>query len=394
MTLPRLRLKKREDRRLRQGHLWVFSNEIDTQATPLKAFAPGDLAALEDSSGRFIGTAYVNPNALICARLLSRDRDEAIDLNFWRTRLAAALAWRERLFPTPYYRLVHSEGDWLPGLVIDRFDPVCVVQANTAGIERRLDEILSALSDLIRPKAIVLRNDSPSRALEGLPAQVEVQGELPEVVCAEENGLLFRIDPLKGQKTGWFYDQRPNRALAASLARGLSVLDLFCYTGAWAVQAAVAGAKRVIAVDSSASALALAQENAKRHQVADKIQFVQAEVLDFLKQARQTGERFGLIVCDPPAFIKRRKDIAQGIRGYGHLNRLALACLERPGILVSCSCSYHLPAAQLQRLIAHAAQRTASKIALFAQGHQGPDHPIHPAIPETEYLKAQFYRVL
>jgi 23S rRNA (cytosine1962-C5)-methyltransferase len=390
MDLPRLRLKRHEDRRLHQGHLWIFSNEVDTEATPLKAFSPGDLAVVESSAGQALGIGYVNPNALICARLLGRNPNEPIDLNFWRKRLAAALTWRERLFSTPFYRLVHSEGDYLPGLVIDRFDQVCVIQCNTAGIEHQLDKILDALDSLIRPKAIVLRNDSPSRALEGLPEHVEVRGELPEIVMVEEAGLSFQIDPLTGQKTGWFYDQRQNRALAASLASGLNVLDLFCYTGAWAIQAAAGGAKRVVAVDSSASALALARENARRNRVADKIQFVQADVLEFLKQAKQGRERFDLIVCDPPAFIKRRKDIAKGIEGYRNLNRLALACLARSGILVSCSCSYHLSANQLQALIARTA--AACNLALFAQGHQGPDHPIHPAIPETAYLKAQFYR--
>ncbi len=391
MHLPRLRLKRHEDRRLRRGHLWVFSNEVDTQATPLTGFAPGDLALIEDSAAHPLGLGYVNPNALICARLLSRDPNENSDVSFWRKRLRRALEWRERLFPTPFYRLVHGEGDYLPGLVIDRFDRTCVLQCNTAGMERQLGNLLSALEELIRPQAIVVRGDSASRALEGLAERLEVLGKLPETVLVEEEALTFQIDPLHGQKTGWFYDQRQNRALAASLAEGLDVLDLFCYVGAFAIQAATQGAKCVVAVDSSAPALALAKENAHRNRVADKLEFVQADVLEFLKQLKGR-KRFDLIFCDPPAFIKRRKDLAQGLKGYYHLNRLALACLKRPGILVSCSCSHHLSAAELKALIART--QAPREIALFAQGHQGPDHPIHPAIPETEYLKAQFYRVI
>lgn len=390
--LPRLRLKRHEDRRLRQGHLWVFSNEVDTEATPLKAFAPGDLTVIESSTGQAIGIGYVNPQALICARLLNRDPVRPIDSGFWRERLAAALAWRERLFPAPFYRLVHGEGDNLPGLVIDRFDQVCVVQCNTAGSERQLENILSALEELIRPKAIVLRNDSSSRTLEGLPRQVEVLGRLPEAVIVEENGLRFQIDPVQGQKTGWFYDHRQNRAQAATLAKGLKVLDLFCYSGAWAIRAAAFGAREVIGVDGSAAALELARENARLNRVEQKVRFIQADAFEFLKAIKH--ESFELIISDPPAFIKRRKDLAQGIEGYRRLSRLALACLADSAILVNCSCSHHLEAQRLTQLVAGAAMSLRRETALFAQGHQGPDHPIHPAIPETDYLKAQFYRIL
>lgn len=392
--LPRLRLKRHEDRRLRQGHLWAFSNEVDTEATPLKAFAPGELALIENAAGLPLGIGYVNPKALICARLLSRDPTQTIDSDFWHRRLESALAWRERLFSAPFYRLVHSEGDGLPGLVIDRFGQVCVIQCNTAGIERQLENILTALAELIAPQAIVLRNDSFSRTLEGLPQQVTVSGTLPETVIVEENRCRFQIDPVLGQKTGWFYDHRQNRAHAAALSRGLKVLDLFCYSGNWGIQAAACGAREVIGVDGSAAALELAQENARLNRVEHKVRFIQADVFEFLKQIRQEGLRFDLIILDPPAFIKRRKDIAQGIEGYRRLHKLAMACLTDSAILVSCSCSHHLEAQKLRQLVASAGLRNGREAILFAQGHQGPDHPIHPAIPETDYLKAQFYRVL
>ncbi len=395
MTLATLRLKRHEDRRLRQGHLWVFSNEVDTRATPLKAFEPGDLAVVEDAGGKALGIAYVNPNALICARLLSRDPATAIDRDFWLRRLRQALAWRQRRFPTPHYRLVHGEGDWLPGLVIDRFGDVCVVQLNTAGTERHRGDLLAALDHLLRPATLVLRNDSPARTLEGLPTAVEVIGKpLGASILVEENGCRFLVDPVGGQKTGWFFDHRDNRARAAALARDGRVLDLFAYTGAWGIQLAAAGAREVVCVDSSAAALELAQENARLNGVAERARFVQADVFDHLKQLKQEKVRFDLIVADPPAFIKRRKDVAKGIEGYRRLNKLALARLGEGGLLVSCSCSHHLEPDRLQRLVSGAAAGISRTTALFARGGQAPDHPVHPAIPETEYLKAQFYRVM
>ncbi len=394
MTLPRLRLKPREDRRLRQGHLWVFSNEVDTGATPLKQFQPGEVAVVEDAGGRSVGVGYVNPNTLICARLLSRDPDEAIDRGFWQRRLEQALDWRRRRFPTPHYRLVHGEGDWLPGLGIDRFGDVCVVQLNTAGVERHRSDILAALDRLLAPRTIVLRNDSPARALEGLTGEVETLGAPVDTVTIEENGLRFLVDPVGGQKTGWFFDHRDNRARAAALADGARVLDLFCYTGAWAVQAAAAGAREVVAVDSAAPALALARENARLNGVADRIAWIQGDVFDQLKELKRERQRFDLVIADPPAFVKRRRDLAKGIEGYRRLNKLALARIEAGGVLVSCSCSHHLEADRLRQLVVGAAAGIGRTGALFARGGQAPDHPVHPAIPETDYLKAQFYRIL
>jgi len=393
MSLPRLRLKKHEDRRLRQGHLWVFSNEVDTRITPLKRFEPGDLAVVEDSGGRAQGVAYVNPRALICARLLSRDPRQPIDRDFWLARLQRALDWRQRLFRRPFYRLAHGEGDLLPGLIVDRFGEVCVVQCNTAGIERRRADILAALDQLLQPKTLVLRNDSPARLLEELPQETETIGNTVDWIVVEENGCRFLADPVKGQKTGWFFDHRDNRIRAARLARNARVLDLFCYTGAWGIQLAAAGAREVVCVDSSAAALELARENARLNGVGNKMTFVQADVFDYLKQLKREKSRFDLVVSDPPAFIKRRKDVAKGIEGYRRLNKLALARLETGGVLVSCSCSHHLEAARLQHLVGSAAASISRTTALFARGGQAADHPLHPMIPETEYLKAQFYRV-
>lgn len=394
MTLPRLRLKKHEDRRLRRGHLWVFSNEIDTRATPLKGLEPGALVQLEDPAGKPLGIAYVNPSALICARLLTRNASQSIDDRFWQRRLESAWHWRQRLFDKPFYRLVHGEGDGLPGLVVDRFDQVLVAQCNSAGIERQLPVLLTALDSLLAPATVVLRNDSPARLLEGLPQTVSVQGQsISPPLEIEENGQRFLIDPVHGQKTGWFFDHRSNRQQAAQLANGRRVLDLFSYSAAWGIQAAGAGAEEVVCVDSSEAGLTLARDNAKLNQVISKMTFVKADVFEYLKQGKKEGQTFDLVIADPPAFIKRRKDLIQGIEGYRRLNRLALALLKPGGILISCSCSHHLPGERLQHLICRAGHALGQELALFKRGGQGPDHPIHPAIPETEYLIAQFYRV-
>ncbi len=383
--MKQLRLKPREERRLQKGHLWIFSNEIDTERTPLKAFVPGELAVVETSRGRPLGIAYVNPHALIAARLLVADPETPIDADFWYFRLQKALSLRERLFDKPDYRWVHGEGDLLPGLIVDRYGQVVVVQLNTAGVERFRTEILEAIGRLVRPRAVVFRNDTAARELEGLGQGIEVVGELPERVTIEENGCRFLVDPVSGQKTGWFYDQRPNRRFAAKLASGKRGLDLFCYTGGFAVQMARAGAREVVAVDSSAKALALAGENARLNGVAGRIRFVEAEVFEFL---RQEGGEFDLIVLDPPAFIKKRRDLEIGEEGYRRLNRLAMRRLAPDGILISCSCSQLMAADRLEAVLYQAGRGQGRELRRIYRGGQGPDHPVHPAMPETDYLKA------
>lgn len=394
MAHPDLYLKKNEDKRLRKGHLWVFSNEVDTKKTPLDAFSPGDMVIVKDSTGKSMGSAYINPNTLICARLISRKSAAKIGGNFFKSRLNSALLLREKLFDKPFYRLVFGESDGLPGLVIDRFGSVLSVQITTAGIEKQKDILVDTLVELLSPTAIILKNDNGQRQLEQLPQESEViYGELPEQLIIEENNAQFAINVIDGQKTGWFYDHRDSRAKVAKIAKDQRVLDLFSYSGAWGIPAAVGGASEVICVDSSESALAMAQTSAELNKVEDKMSFVRDDVFEFLKKARESGERYDIVILDPPALVKRKKDFKAGYEAYRRLNHLALQVLNKNGVLVSASCSHHLTKANLHEILRSSARHIDRHMAFFATGSQAGDHPIHPAIPETEYLKTYFCSV-
>jgi len=396
MSLPPLRLRKNEDRRLRAGHLWVFSNEVDVERTPLTAFEPGAPVEVQDSRGAPLGSAYVNPRSLICARLVSRSPRRVLDRALLRERLERALALRETLFEgDPYYRLAFGEGDGLPGLVVDRYGDVLVAQLTTAGMERLREEVVGVLDELLHPAGILLRNDTPSRALEGLEMYVDTAlGTVPERAEIRENGVRFLVPLTTGQKTGWFYDHRMNRARLQRYARGKRVLDVFSYVGGWGVQAAVAGAERVVCVDSSAGALHEAEENARLNGVGDRVRTLHGDAFDALRGLREAGERFEVIVLDPPAFIKRKKDAKQGEQAYRRINHSALERLAEDGILVSASCSFHLSRDALLDAVLRASRDAHREVQILEEGHQGPDHPLHPAIPETAYLKAFFARTL
>jgi 23S rRNA (cytosine1962-C5)-methyltransferase len=388
-----LRLKRGEERRLLAGHPWVFSNEIDTDSTPLSAFAPGALAELRTQRGAFLGYACVNPHALICARILSRDAAQSVDGALIERRLRAALALRERLSNAPYYRWLFGESDQLPGLVLDRYGELIVGQIATAGMEKLKDEVTAAVRRVLNPAALFWKNDSAARDLEHLPRLAEAAfGDVPAEVTVVEGGLTFTAPLVGGQKTGWFYDQSANRArLARYVTAGARVLDVCCYAGAWAVTALRHGAAHACCVDSSAVALAAAEANAQRNHVT--VEPLRADAFEALQALGAKGERFDLVILDPPAFIKRKKDIPQGQAAYRKLNQLALGLLADEGLLVSCSCSYHLAAEELLGAIQSAARHTQRFVQILEAGGQSPDHPVHPAIPETRYLKAFFCRV-
>jgi 23S rRNA (cytosine1962-C5)-methyltransferase len=395
VDLAPLRLKKNEDRRIRAGHVWVFSNEVDVAATPLDAFEPGQAVEFQDSAGKSLGNGYVNPRSLISGRLLSRNPDYVLGKSLLVHRLKVALGLRQRLFAKPFYRLAYSEGDGLPGLIVDRYGDTVVVQINTAGMERVKDEIILALQEVVRPSCIVLRNDSAGRALEGLDSYVEtVLGDGVESVSLEENGVRFEAPILSGQKTGWFYDHRLNRARMQHYVSDKRVLDVFSYIGGWGVQAATAGANEVVCVDSSDSALAQLVHNAALNRVESRIRIQTGEAFEVLKGLRAERQRFDVVILDPPAFIKRKKDFHAGQAAYQRLNQAAMQLLAKDGILISASCSYHLTRENLRQVLLQTSRHVDRNLLILEQGHQGPDHPLLPAVAETEYLKSFICRVL
>ncbi|MFW3614599.1 class I SAM-dependent rRNA methyltransferase [Billgrantia antri] len=389
-----LRLKKNADRRLKAGHLWLYSNEVDVEATPLKGLEPGGQVIVEAANGKAMGVAYVNPNSLICARVVSRDPGMRLDRSLLVHRFNQALALRQRLYAKPYYRLVHGEGDLLPGLVVDRFDDVLVVQLNTLGMESLAEEVVAALDKVLSPRVIVFKNDSSGRRQEQLERQVTVaKGELDGPVPMEENGVRFHVPVLDGQKTGWFFDHRANRAWLNGLVAGKRVLDVFSYVGGWGVQAAAHGASEVLCVDASAQALERVAENAALNGLHEQVAVGEADAFEALAALKADGEQFDVVILDPPAFIKKRKDIPNGERAYAKLNREAMRLLGRDGLLLSASCSMHLAPERLVDVVRGAVRHQDRHGQVIYQGHQAADHPVHPAIPETAYLKALGVRV-
>lgn len=391
--IPDLRLKRGEDRRLSAGHLWVFSNEVDTQRTPLTAFDAGALVRVINDRDKFMGYAYVNPRSLISARILGRDAAFLPVKSLLVHRLQVALSLRERLYPKPCYRWVYGESDGLPGLVLDRFGDVVVGQIATAGMEAMKDEIQQAVLKVVGPGTLLWKNDSGARDLEGLSHYVEVaHGTLPDSVVVEESGVRFQVPVSTGQKTGWFFDQAANRASLLKYVKGARVLDVFSYLGAWGLGALKAGAAEVTCVDSSAGALESLERTAAANGLQPKV--IKGDAFDVMEALQNDKQRFDVVIIDPPAFIKRRKDIPKGEAAYKRLNQLAMQLLGRDGILSTNSCSYHLAPEGLSTAIQRAARHLARFAQIIETGGQAPDHPVHPAIPETRYLKSFVCRVV
>ncbi|HUA77170.1 MAG TPA: class I SAM-dependent rRNA methyltransferase [Acetobacteraceae bacterium] len=385
MMRPLIRLRPGADRRLKAGYPWAFSNEI-AMRPELRELPAGGLVRLEGDDGVRFGTCFYNPHSLIAARQLDHDPAAEIDADWVKLRLAEAASLRARFFATPFYRLVHAEADRLPGLIIDRFGPLAVVQANTAGMDRLLPEITAALEALLPLSGVLARNDSPMRALEGLAAEVRVlSGTPPDDLAVEEGEVSFPLDPRAGQKTGWFYDQKESRDWIAGLARGARVLDLFCHTGGFGLRAAAAGAERVLLVDSSAAALALAREAARRNGLT--VEFRREDAFAAMADLAANGEQFDIVVADPPPFIPTRKDQAAGLRGYARMARMAAALVTRGGFLLAASCSHHAPPDAFAASIAHGLARAGRSGRTLRTGGAGPDHPVHPHLPESAYLK-------
>jgi 23S rRNA (cytosine1962-C5)-methyltransferase len=376
---------------LRGGSPWVFSNEI-AMKPEYRQMAPGGLVAIEGDDGVRFGTFMFNPHSLIAARLLDRDPTAAIDADWLRTRLGEAVALRRRVCDAAYHRLVHAEADRLPGLVIDRYGDAAVVQANAAGMDRLMPLLVEALTALLPLRAVVARSDSAARRYEGLPESVGLRFGDNAAAEVIEGGVRFPVDLLGGQKTGWFFDQRPNRDRVAALAGGARVLDVFSHTGAFGLRCAAAGAREVTLVDSSAPALAQAEQAATLNGLSAKVRIRRDDAFDTM--AALSGERFHIVVCDPPAFAPARKDAAAGLRAYGRMARLAAPLVAPGGFLFVASCSHHAPFDAWTGQIAGGLHRARREARILFTGGAGPDHPVHPHLPESAYLKAQLIQIL
>jgi len=378
-------------KRLLDGHLWVFSNEL---ASSPKAFAPGEIVELRDRRDEFLGIGYANPASLIAVRILTREREE-IDREFLKKRIVAALGYRKRhISGTTGFRAFYSESDGLPGLIVDRYDDCLAVQILTAGMERLTDTIVDVLDEVFSPATLVLRNDSPARQLEGLVREKKiVKGTLETLPVIDEHGVKLAVDPLGGQKTGLFLDQRENRTHFGRIAGEGEGLDLFCNTGGWGIHLAARGA-RVTCVDESEPALRQVHENAELNSLGHRVSTLRGEVFDFLKQESEGGKKYDFIVLDPPAFVKSRGKLSEALRGYRRLNGLAMGLLRKGGLLATSSCSYHLERhifVEMLNVAARDAGRTARIVEMRSQGR---DHPVLLAMPETEYLKCAFLEIL
>jgi 23S rRNA (cytosine1962-C5)-methyltransferase len=359
-----------------------------------KQLAPGTIVRLEAGSGELLGLAMFNPRTLIAARVLARNPGAVIDRAFLAGKIAAALTLRERIYPGGYYRLIHAEADGLPGLIVDRYGDLCVIQANTAGMNRLLPDLIAALEAVVEPRTIVLRNDAGARQLEGLAEDVRlVKGSLDGLTEVYEYGAPYYADLREGQKTGWFYDQRDNRALVARMAPGARVLDGYAYIGGFGISCARAGAREVTILDRSALSLDLAAQSARRNGVDNVCRFTKADVFTELERLGAAGERFDIVIVDPPAFVKSKKDLQAGVRGYRKLARLAAPLVDPGGLLFIASCSHNVDRPTFNEQVARGIDDADRPARILYEGGAGLDHPVHPALPETAYLKASLLQL-
>ncbi|GFE61749.1 class I SAM-dependent rRNA methyltransferase [Geobacter sp. AOG2] len=383
----RITLNKNEDKRIKAGHPWVFSNEIREVSD--KTAAPGTAAELYDAGGGFIGCGHYNPRSLIAFRLFSRQPADLDQPEFYERRIASALAHRRALYPElTTFRAVYGESDFLPGLVVDKYGDYLSVQFLSAGMDQRRDQVVEALGRVFAPAGIIARNDVGVRQLEGLEEKVDVlAGDIPNLVEMEENGLRFQVNLREGQKTGGFLDQKENHLLLKGISTGKAVLDCFCYTGSWAVHAAAFGAASALGIDISARAVAQAARNAELNGLGGRATFEECDAFERLRSLHHEGRRFGVVVMDPPAFVKSRKNIAEATKGYLTVNRRALELLEPGGYLITCSCSFHMGREPFRDLLTQAARLARREVRLVSARAQAPDHPVLLSFPEAEYLK-------
>ncbi len=392
--LPVIRLKpKAEARAIRHGFPWVYADEVVSDRRTM-AMAPGTFAVLEDGLRRPMGLVTVNPKSKIIGRMLDFDIHTVIDQAWFERRLSHAFALRSRLYDAPFYRLVHAEADGLPGIVIDRFGDTAVIQPNAAWAEVHLDTLIAALMAVTGVTNIVKNGSGRSRTLEGLGEEVAVvRGTVDGPVPVLMNGATYMADLTHGQKTGIFYDQRPNHAFAAGLAKGARVLDVFAHVGGFGLAALAAGADTVLAVDGSAPALMLAERGAHAMGVSERFTTRQGDAFDVLEALATTGAQFDLVVCDPPAFAPGKASLEAGLRAYERVSRMAASLVAPGGYLVLCSCSHAADLASFRNASARGIGRAGRRGQLIHTGFAGADHPMLPQLAESGYLKALFFRL-
>ncbi len=388
MTIPVVRLKPKEEKRILSGHSWVFSNEIaGIDGEP----SVGDVVSVRRHGGREIGYGFYNPKTLIAVRLFSKEYTEP-DEEFFARRFRTALELREKLFQLPFYRLVHSESDFLPGLIVERFDNLFSVQIFSAAMERRKEAIYASIRKMFDPAAVYERNEGSSRELEGLPSTKSIVFGEERTVDYNESGVMFRIDPFSGQKTGFYFDQRYNRVFARQFGLNAHVLDLFSNEGGFALNMAYAGAAKIVAVDSSQQAINRLLQNAGLNGFQN-ITGNTADANSFLEKAAASGDKYDVVVADPPSYTKNRKSVPVAKAGYRHLHEGIFSVLKRGGILMTASCSHHIFRETFEEVVASAAARSGRTLQLLHRAGASPDHPVLPGMPETEYLKFATYRV-
>jgi 23S rRNA (cytosine1962-C5)-methyltransferase len=392
-TRPRIAMRPGTDKRVASGHPWAYSNEIEMNEAA-KALPSGELVTLLRGDGRTLGAAIFNPHSLIAARVLSRDPSIEVNERFFERRLQRALKLRERLVDVPYYRLIHAEADGLPGVVVDRFGDVVVCEVSSAGMDRLVEPLAAALDAVLKPATILIRGDGNARQMEGLsPMSRFAKGGLDGPIELQENGARFLADPAGGQKTGWFYDQRENRALTARFSKGAKFLDLYSYTGGFGIQAATAGASEVLAIDRSEPALNLLKQATVLNGVDNRVTTQRGEAFEVLEQLIADKKRFDVVSADPPAFVKSRKDLNVGSKAYRKLARLAAQAVEPGGILFIASCSHNMPVADFATQVARGIHEGGRSAKQFYATGAAPDHPVHPFLPESAYLKALILQI-
>ncbi len=398
MSILKVTLNKKTTRKLDEGYPWVFKTEVDNKI--LATATPGQIAEFYDMTGeRVLATGFVNPLSTIFGRVLASGK-QAITSAWIIERLKASLQLRADFFTVPYYRLVHAESDGLPGLIIDRFDHVFVMQVNTAGMNHYQEKIVEVLLKHFGAKTVILKNDSPVRKKEGLEIITETRGEPiseNELVTVQEGGCLFELDVIKGQKSGWFYDQRANRTFVSHLTKNKTVLDGFCYLGGFGIQAMQHGAKSVVFIDSSEEAIKLTQKNYALNKLdSTKAEFINEKVFQSLSafQQPESNRKFEVVCLDPPAFIKAKLDIGSGLRGYEKLAKMAAPLVEKAGIMVFSSCSHHAHTEELMKHIYLGIKKAGREARLVKVSGADWDHPIHPVLKESEYLKCLIFQFI